>query len=163
MKEWVKNLPSAEQVRWLMRAVESPDVVLRDELFAAFRRRRGRIATSPRRTVRRLLDRADELSSVREVEEAKRAARAAAATKARRAKRLDALAGRGSGAWDELARLIETRNYDAAVALAIDLRDLAARDGETSTFEERYAEIRRKLARRRGFFDRFRSAPGALG
>jgi hypothetical protein len=62
------------------------------------------------------------------------------------------------GAWAKLEKLIEASSYDEAVKLAVDLRDLAARNKSTATFAKRFEVMRKRQLRRRGFFERWRRA-----
>lgn len=95
-------------------------------------------------------------AAVRRVERARQAADAA------RQRYLTALARRGEGAWARLEKLVESSRYDEADTLAVDLRDLARRDG-TSDFEDRFEALRKRQTRRRGFFYRWRRTDAAGG
>jgi hypothetical protein len=83
-------------------------------------------------------------------EQAKKAADGA------RRKRLDALSTKIDAAWTELEVLVDEKDYDAAIKLAIDLRDLARRDGGVAPFVKRFESLRKRQLRRRGFFDRWK-------
>ena len=87
---------------------------------------------------------------------AERAAKAKTAADAARRKRLDALAKRVDAAWTDLEALIEKSAYEDAIRLAIDLRDLAKRDGPSVPFSAPFEAMRKRQLRRRGFFDRWR-------
>jgi hypothetical protein len=52
--------------------------------------------------------------------------------------------------------MIDKKEYDAAMKLAIDLRDLAKRNGAGAPFETPFKEMRKRQLRRRGFFDRWK-------
>lgn len=63
---------------------------------------------------------------------------------AARQRHLDTLAVDQPAAWQRIDELIATkkpREYDTAVQLLVDLRDLAERDGATATFRQRLAEL----------------------
>jgi hypothetical protein len=82
--------------------------------------------------------------------------RAKKAAEAAKDRRLDTLASRLGSAWRELEAVIDMKDYDAAIKLAIDLRDLAKRDGSESPFAKSSEEMRKRQLRRRGFFDRWK-------
>ncbi len=97
------------------------------------------------------------------------AAKKAAEEKARRerdeailrAKHLDEIAGREGELWNEVEKLIlmkQTKSYDSAVNLLVDLRDLAARMSKTKEFQERLNVIRAAHARKPSFIERLRKA-----
>lgn len=92
----------------------------------------------------------------REKAEAARAAEANAAAEAARQRRLSTLGRNLDGAWLKLETLVEASSYDEAVKLAVDLRDLATRDGATPAFATRFEAMRKRQLRRRGFFDRWK-------
>jgi hypothetical protein len=106
------------------------------------------------------------LSELRAAAESTREARERAETVAReqakkaadatRRKRLDALATKVGAAWTELEALVDQKDYDAAIKLATDLRDLAKRDGAVAAFAKRFEALRKRQLRRRGFFDRWK-------
>jgi hypothetical protein len=156
LRAWVKARPIAEKDRWLLHAIEHPDAALGAELHAAFRKGRSNGGSQPRRTAGELLARAEALREAREAAEAVATERAQVAAARARAKELDRLAKRGQAAWTDLGKLIEVRSYDKAVALAVDLRELAERDGALVAFEQRLASLKKVHARRRGFFDAFK-------
>ena len=63
-------------------------------------------------------------------------------------------------AWTELEAMIDARNYDRAIALAIDLCDAAPRDDSLASFDDRVGAVSNRQARRRSFFERWRRASG---
>ena len=152
--------PIAEKDRWLLHAVDHPEAALGIELHAAFRKGCSNGISQQRRTAGELLARAAELREVRKGAEVVANERARVSAARARSKTLDRLAKRGQTAWTELGKLIEARSYDKAVELAVDLRDLAERDGARVEFDERFASLKKAHARRHGFFDAFkRQAP----
>lgn len=156
LRAWVKALATAEKERWLLRAIENPELALGAELRASFRRGRPNRRSVTQRTAGDLLARAEALREARLATEAAAKERARAAAARARAKVLDHLARRQPAAWSELVTLIEAHSYDKAVELAVDLRDLAQRDGSLHAFDERFAALKKAHARRRGFFDAFK-------
>jgi hypothetical protein len=159
-RAWVKRLPAQQQERWLLRAADNPDLPVGSELLGEFRRAHPPV-TNGRRTVARLQARAEELRAARRRAAAERAARARAAAAAARSRQLAGLARRGDAAWRELEQLVETRAYDQAVRLAMDLRAAAAHTGKPDEFDRRIAEVKQRHTRRRGFLDRLRRAETA--
>ncbi len=161
-REWVRQLPPAEQQRWLLQAVDNPELALGSVLLGAFRRAHPAVAARQRRTVAQLLARAEELEDARRRAVMQQQARARAAAAAAREAQLAALGRRGASAWQELEQLVEARSYDEAVRLAADLREVAVRAAAVEEFDRRMAEVRQRYARRRGFLDRLRRADPAL-
>lgn len=78
-----------------------------------------------------------------------------AAEKARQ-RRLDKLGLDVDAAWARLEKLVDASSYDDAMTLAVDLRDVAARDNDAKIFAVRFETMRKRLLRRRGFFDRWK-------
>lgn len=166
LRAWARGLSPRAKDAWLQRAIEAPDLALGAELLGAFRaetRTETRTETKAesgrrRRTVAELLAKVDTERGRRERAEAACAAKAARAAEAARSRRLDRLAAQGKEAWRALETLVEESAYDRALELAIDLRDLAARDGEAASFLATFAQLRETHLRRRGFFDRWKRA-----
>jgi len=75
-RAWVKRLPAHERDQWLLRAADRPDLPVGSELLGEFRRAHPPVTGGPRRTVARLLARAEELDERRRAA-AERAAQAA--------------------------------------------------------------------------------------
>jgi hypothetical protein len=156
LRAWVAALPARTKDQWLRRAVDEPDLALGAELRRAFRARvKVKTTTSPR-TVAALRAAAEEHREKRERAEALRAERARKAADAARTKRLNALARRLDAAWSELEAMVAKSAYDEALKLTIDLCDLAARDGTSARFAERFEAMRKRQSRRRGFFERWK-------
>jgi hypothetical protein len=162
LRAWVKARPIAEKDRWLLHAIQHPEAALGAELRATFRKGRSHGSSQPRRTAGELLARAEELREARKAAELVANERAQVAAVRERTKELDRLAKRGQTAWTELGRLIEGRSYDKAVDLAVDLRELAERDGARTEFDQRFASLKKAHARRRGFFDAFKRKESRL-
>lgn len=162
MASWVRNLPAQEKDALILRVLQGDDAYLRTELF---RRVRGQSTANPQvqtgRTVGELLDAVQRRREDRERQTAKdrerqriRREREAAATRDRH---LDALAGEGEQAWQRVRTLIDTkkiREYDTAVELLRDLRDLSQRDGDPDTFHKRLHLLRQQYAGRPGLLQR---------
>lgn len=157
---WVVALSAKEKDAWLKRAVKQPDLAIGTELARTFRAKHKAAAVGRRRTVAELRSQAEVERAAREQQEAARAKRAQAAADGARVRHLAKLARDVNGAWSKLTKLVENSQYDEAVSLAIDLRDLAAREGEQATFAARFAALRKSQMRRRGFFERWKRAEG---
>ena len=74
-----------------------------------------------------------------------------------RSKHLDDLALREPHAWDEVEAMVATKQpkkYDSAIALLVDLRDVAERSGRTSWADARIHELRQKHAKKPSFLRR---------
>lgn len=155
---WVSRLSAGAKDQWLQRAVAEPELALGGELLRAFRKEKKVGAGASRRTVRELRDWAEVRRQARERVEAARVDKARRAAEAVRAKRLDALAHKVDAAWARLEALIEKSAYDDALALALDLRDVAMRDGAIGAFGKRFKAMRKRRIHRRGFFDRWKRA-----
>jgi hypothetical protein len=77
-----------------------------------------------------------------------------------REKHLDSLVGREAKLWTEVDSLVTTKqpkNYDQAVKILVDLRDLAAR-GKGSDFGLRIEMLRQSQAKKPSFIERLRKA-----
>ena len=120
-----------------------------------------------RRTVQALLQRMEEMETVRKQHEAEEAARAAAErarqAAAAREKYLDRQSARESELWPAVLKHIATRlpnEYDIAVALLIDLRDLARRRGKDAhaAFVTQLCELKDTWRSRHGLIKRIDTA-----
>ncbi len=168
MEPWVKTLPGAEKDAYLVRFLaEEGDVLLRAELSKRFReatapRGKGRARAAGRRTIAELLAARDALAE----EKSRKASEQAARERARRereqaearARHLDQLAGREPATWREVEQLIATNrpnDYDQAVSLLVDLRDLADRSGRAEEAAERIRDIRQRHANKPSLLKRF--------
>ena len=157
LRAWVGALPARAKDQWLRRAVDEPDLALGAELRRAFRAAEPKTsAAAASRTVAELRAAADERREERARADALRAEKARKAAEAAKRKRLDALAKRLDAAWIDLEGLVARSAYDEALKLAVDLRDLASRDGTSARFASRFEAMRKRQMRRRGFFDRWK-------
>jgi hypothetical protein len=134
---------------------DESDLILRAELLRQFRE-----ATLPgtktasadgRRTIAALLAARDARIEEKRRETAERQAKEKAKQEKARAearrKHLDELSGREQETWREVEKLIATKlpkSYDQAVALLVDLRDLAQRSGTQTAFTQRAEELRER-------------------
>jgi hypothetical protein len=158
LRGWVSRLSSEAKNRWLERAVAEPELALGGELLRAFRKEKKAGPGAERRTVRELRAGAEVRRVARERIEAARVEKSRRAAEAARARRLDVLSAKLDASWTKLDTLVEKSAYEDALALAVDLRDVATRDGSTAAFAARFEAMRKRRLRRRGFFDRWKRA-----
>lgn len=164
---WIHGLPEVDKDRLLIRLVREGDPHLRAELLQSFRRSK----TSPEdtayagwgggRTVGELLAAAEELTEARRREEERRKAeeqaRLARERAAARARHLDGLAGREEELWlraEALIAMKRPKEYDQAVELLKDLRDLATRSGASEGFSKRLGQLRERHSGKPSFMER---------
>ncbi len=168
LARWVKGLPAADKDAYLMRFfAEEGDLLLRAELSKRFREATAPKGARPlpdaeRRTVAQLLAAHDALLEAKTRKAAERAAKERAVRDreqaAARAKDLDDLARREPAAWREVEALIATKrpkDYDRAVELLVDLRDLAGRSGRTAEAEARILGLRQRHSNKPSLLKRF--------
>ena len=167
VRSWLAKLPSVEKDKLLARLMAG-DGALANELNQRLLEDRDsshRPSSAPatRRTVAELLRRCDHLADEQqriddETAAKNEKARKRAEAKAR-TKRLDEIAGTESALWSEVGTLIATKlpkQYDQAVVLLTDLRDLAARQSDATSFDKRLEALRTTHASKRAFIDRLR-------
>jgi hypothetical protein len=157
-RRWLTALSAKQKDAWLRRAADEPDLALGGELLRAFRATSKRPKPRARRRVGELRALAESQRAERQNAEAVRAAKAKGAAAASRQRHLTKLAGDVDGGWAKLEQLIEARRFDEAVTLAIDLRDLATRDGTSTSFANGFKEMRKRQLGRRAFFERWKRA-----
>ena len=158
LRRWVKALPAADKDDLLVRVLSGDG---RAEMLRRFHGGSDQHATDGRRTVGELLLNAERLwerreASARRREDDRRRRHEKAAAEAR-ALRLAELAKDADAAWDRVDALIATKKpkeYDDAVMLLVDLRDLAFLAGGTDGFEERMRLLRVRHARKASLLDR---------
>lgn len=156
MAGWVASLPAAEKNAALLTLLRGDDPHLRADLLRRFR---GANPVQPgRRTAGELRVAAETLwkDRTRAAEERKRRAAEEREREraAKRARRLATLAAEGDRVWVRVDALIETKKpaeYDRAVDLLEDLREVA----EPGEFVRRVAELRARHARKVSLADRF--------
>lgn len=156
LRRWALGLTARAKDEWLRRAVDEPDLALGGEMLRTFRAETKASAAPGRRTVAALRGAAERHRGLRERAENERAARAQRVAEAVRKKRLDALAKRAAAAWAELEALVEKSANEEAIKLAIDLRDLAERDGAAVRFAAQLDAMRKRQVRRRAFFNHWK-------
>jgi hypothetical protein len=155
LRAWAAAMSPRAKDGWLGRAIEDPDLSIGAELRRTFRSQ-TKTASRWGRRVSELRAAAESMREARERAEPVAREQAKKVADAARRKRLDALSTKVDGAWTELEALVDKKDYDAAIKLAIDLRDLARRDGGIAPFAKRFEALRKRQLRRRGFFDRWK-------
>ena len=128
-------------------------------------RRRPHGSTSQPRTVTELLATAERRAKERERKEAEQAARERILRErqvaAARERYLNRLRKRQTETWQKIEALIETRrqaDYDAAVRLLKDLKDLATRDGRAAEVAARRRRLAKRHARKPTLLQRLEKA-----
>lgn len=167
LPQWIAALPAAEKDALLLRSAQGTAPRLGPELLARYRRATvpPASASSGRRSAADLLDAAHTLRAQREKREAQERAEAAerrlrAATEKHEA-HLAALAEDPEKVWRDVDRLIAAKKpaeYDTAVALLTDLRELAQRAGACADFGRRAAALREQHRGKPALMRRFDAA-----
>jgi hypothetical protein len=166
LAQWIANLPEGEKDVLLLRAAEG-DSNVGAEVLRRFQAALPKApATSPtRRTAGQLRRAAETLAREAERREQERLKlereRELKRKAAEKTKRLDALATREESAWSDVDGLIRTKrpsDYDRAVLLLADLRDLAARSGGVPAFEQRLRGVVERHSSKSSFLRKLREA-----
>jgi hypothetical protein len=156
LSRWITGLPAADKDIILERLITTDDRHLRSELLRRYQSEQpGAPLTTELRSAGQLVATADQLRVKRdrraarqqEVERVRRERSAAIA----RQRHLDALAVDEPAAWRRIATMIDTkkpREYDTAVELLVDLRDLSDRDGHAPRFSRQLADLRSRHAQK---------------
>ena len=164
---WIAGLPVTEKNDVLTRLIVDSEQALVAELLQRFLKDQpGGTNQVPgtRRTVGELRDAAEAYTKERRRLEAEKQAREKARREREaalaREKHLDGIAGREPKLWAEVDTLIATKqqkNYDQAVKLLVDLRDLYAR-AKRGDFGVRLTGLRQEHARKPSLIDRLDTA-----
>ncbi|MEU7757619.1 hypothetical protein [Micromonospora aurantiaca (nom. illeg.)] len=167
LRTWVVGLSARDKDAILTDLITGGDSQLRNRLLRRYRDAHRTDTPTPAaaRTAGELLATAAELRAERERRDAEqrerdriRRERSAAAARQRH---LDTLAVDQPAAWQRVDELIATkkpREYDTAVQLLVDLRELSERDGDSSSFQHRLAELRAAHARKPSLLERLNLA-----
>ncbi|TDC61056.1 hypothetical protein E1258_12705 [Micromonospora sp. KC207] len=167
LRTWVVRLPARDKDAILADLITGGDGHLRSQLLRRHRDAHPTDASNPTaaRTAGELLATAADLRAERERRDAEqrerdRVRREQSAAAARQ-RHLDTLAVDQPAAWQRVDELIATkkpREYDTAVQLLVDLRDLGERDGDSTSFRNRLAELRAVHARKPSLLERLNLA-----
>ena len=168
---WIAAMPEAKKDALLLEAATGENPNFRVELLRSFRQ--DRVSSeghseqpAPRhRKVLELLSAAESRAAERERREAERQAAERARLErekaAARAKYLETLAGREKQVWEQVSELIQTKqpkNYDQAVNLLVDLRDLALQRGREGEFNLALEQLRTLHSAKPSFLRRLEKA-----
>jgi hypothetical protein len=163
LQSWITGLPARDKDAVLSDLVTGGDAHLRSQLLRRYRDEHPIVVstTTARRTAGELLAAAGSIRTGRERRDAERREqdriRRERSAAAARQRHLDTLAVDQSAAWQRVEELVATtkpREYDTAVQLLVDLRDLAERDGGTAAYRQRLAELRTAHARKPSLLER---------
>ncbi|MFQ5923725.1 MAG: hypothetical protein ACE5M4_12865 [Anaerolineales bacterium] len=170
--KWVADLPARDKDAALTKLLEGDTPYVVAELRQrALREIHGTRETgnssrsSGARRVGQLVARAGVIADERRKREAEQRAREKARREReqaeKRKKHLESLAGKESGLWAKVDKLIATKQpkrYDEAVSLLQDLHDLANMKGQSSDFSLRMGALHSQHTRKTTLVDRFRKA-----
>lgn len=162
---WIAGLGREEHVAWLSRVARG-DGSVGAEILRRHRKHLGaRLSGAPLRTARALRERAKELAEARHEADRQRDTQARARRERRehaaRDRYLAGLAKRVPHAWQRIDDLIATkrpRDYDAAVMLLADLRDVGERQGRAVQFAKRIEKLREAHAAKPRLLARLKDA-----
>lgn len=155
---WIQSLPEKEKNNLLVAVVSGPGEQWKNGFLQHFEQHNARRTLSAPDGIRRhtagdLLTlahgRAEERERLLEAKRAAEAARRKAEDEANRARDLDRLEKREEPTWNQIAAHIQKRQpneYDKAITLLIDLRDLAVRQGRVDAFQSALGELRQEHA-----------------
>jgi hypothetical protein len=172
LASWVAALPGKEKDRLLLRAMQGEGTHLGSELVLRFRQDRARDlarvapgAGPARRTVVSLLEARDRLAEEKQRRKAELAAREKARRQkeqaAARARHLDSLRGREEEVWQQVESAVaakQAREYDRAVTLLKDLRDLGEHTGTPEGVAARIRQLRQRHGSKRTLIERLNRA-----
>jgi hypothetical protein len=152
LSAWLAGLPASRKDSWLVRLAEGEGNAARIELLREFRqeqtkRRPTTPHAAPRRTLGELRAYQEEKERERRQEEQRRREAAQRKKAQERARYLDGLKGRQQALWRDVESAIKTTRpaeYDRAVTILTDLRDLADREGTRAAFDQRLGELRQE-------------------
>lgn len=170
LKIWIGGLSNSEKDTIIFRLINDNDPHIGNELLQRFRKALSIKDTKKDNekascTVMKLLQKAEayteekdrQIAEQKEKEKARKEKEAAIA----REKYLNGLAGRENEIWKKVDSLILTKkpkDYDEAVRLLIDLKDLAKKNNTTIFFKSKLMAIRGNHSRKSSFINRIDSA-----
>jgi hypothetical protein len=167
---WIQSLPEKEKNNLLVAAVSGTGERWKHGLLRRFGQQTARRTLSApdtiyRRTAGDLLRlvhaRVEERTRLLEAKRAAEAARRKAEDEANRSRYLDQLGKREEATWNQIAAHIQKRQpneYDKAVTLLTDLRDLAVRQGRVTAFQSALRELRHEHAAKESLLRRLTKA-----
>lgn len=155
--EWIAALPDAKKNSYLVRAVQG-DTHIGSELMQYLRQLNGSKKTSASTTTDRTL--ADLIEIAQSKQQQRKQKEQAAAVKARR-NHLEAIAPKSHLLWENIHRLIalkQSKPYDEAVSLLVDLQDLAELQGTQKVFQKQIMQLKTEYSNRPGLRTRLQKA-----
>jgi hypothetical protein len=167
---WIQSLPEKEKNNLLVAAVSGPGERWKNGLLRRFDQQSARRTlpapdTICRRSAGDLLrlvhPRVEERTRLLEARREAEAALRKAEDEANRSRYLDQLGKREEATWNQIAAHIQKRQpneYDKAVTLLIDLRDLAVRQGRVAAFQSALGELRHEHAAKESLLRRLTKA-----
>ncbi|MCF6245938.1 MAG: hypothetical protein L3J69_01125 [Desulfobacula sp.] len=169
LKIWISGLPNSEKDTIIFRLINDNDPHIGNELLQRFRKTKSIKDTKNNekasRTVMKLLQKAEAYTKEKDrqiaEQKAKEKARKEKEAAIAREKYLNGLAGRENEIWEKVDALILTKkpkDYDEAVRLLIDLKDLAKKNITTYLFKSKLMAIRENHSRKSSFINRIDSA-----
>ena len=166
LKIWIDGLPNSEKNTIIFRLINDNDPHIGNELLQRFRKTLSiKDTKKASRTVMKMLQKAEEYTKKKDrqiaEQKAKEKARKEKEAAIAREKHLNGLAGREKEIWKKVDTLILTKkpkDYDEAVRLLIDLKDLAKKTNTTSLFKSKLMAIRENHSRKSSFINCIDSA-----
>ena len=169
---WVAALPETEKNRYLVRVMQGEAARVATELLKSLREgqtrhavRSSRSPPATRRSAASLLEARDVLAEEKQrrrtEQAAKKEARRVREQAAERARYLDSLTGREEELWREVETAIsakQAKEYDRAVTLLQDLRELGERAGTSEAVAARLGELRARHSSKRTLLQRLDKA-----
>jgi hypothetical protein len=165
---WIRDLPERDKDDLLLTAALDPGERCKSQLLQRFQLQNAHStahSTAQRRTAGELLaaarSRANERTRVLTAKRAADAARQKAKDEADRIEYLKQLAKRKDAVWNQVEAYIQKRqpkDYDRAVILLTDLRDLAVYQGSASEFQAALENLRKNHAAKDTFLRRLTKA-----
>ena len=167
---WIQRLPEKEKNNLLVAVLSKPCERRKNGLLRRFEQQNARHTLSApdtifRRTAGDLLRlvhaRVEEKTRLVEAKRAAEAGRRKAEDEANRSRYLDQLRKREEATWNQIAAHIQKRQpneYDKAITLLTDLRDLAVRQGRVTAFQSAVGELRQEHAAKESLLRRFAKA-----
>jgi hypothetical protein len=155
--EWIAQLSETDRNDYLLRVVQG-EALVGEELMQKLRKKFGKKTSasikSPGRTLAALMTIADE-------QQQQQKQKAQQAMLAARQKRLKTLEPKVDAIWEKVMDLVEfkqSKPYDEAVALLVELRDLAAMRGDLVNFTLRLVKLKEQCNNRSGLITRLKKA-----
>ncbi|NEQ47344.1 MAG: hypothetical protein F6K00_28930 [Leptolyngbya sp. SIOISBB] len=158
-KDWVNALSDKEKTKLLVEIVTG-DSAIASQLQA---RLRQQFAQAPELSSVSDVDRRlfSELRALAETQRSERQAKEKAAAKAKRHRYLKSLKPQQAQIWETIKDLIarkQAQHYEQAIQHLIDLRDLAALEGDSAIFQSRIRQMQADYSNRSGLLRRMREA-----